>query len=549
MITRRIPMGNARRVRMAIVLGALVFTPTIDAQDLFNKRFAYESFMGNLEPVTGPSGYLFCSTVRFGLGNIDGFQFTRLDSTGSVLGTKAFTTGPLTNVMQYGSLARLRSDGTYSFLFGSRIGSGYKWSIRLFNSSPQGAMNWNRKLEYVNPDYSIYFIGAMEQAFEETPDGGYLITGLRKKPSSSQTDTVSPMIVKLDGVGNVLWNKSYDLGQMCGWHIVSQVGPSGETLFGFHADTPCMTISDNCLLTRIDPNGNTLWSKRVNGLHGMFTGTAMRNGNYVVSARDSSSLYLLELDTTGTPVWGMRYALSFSLSSWNMTVVPTMDRGFLLTASMPDSTGYFPDIYYFKVDSAGSVQWERLYGNENSGALIDLEANNDSTFTMLSMRQEGPFHWHMFYLSKLDSLGLNGCITPVDAILSAMPFSFSTIDVVLNEISPAFISQSAYVNDSTAYDPTMIESCSWPVNISEPEQGVELLVYPNPTSGKIWIKANREMQGGTLTIHDLVGRRMLSTTLLSSRTTIDLQGLPNGVYVYHAFASTGQHVSGRIIRE
>ena len=110
-------MGNARRVRMAIVLGALVFTPTIDAQDLFNKRFAYESFMGNLEPVTGPSGYLFCSTVRFGLGNIDGFQFTRLDSTGSVLGTKAFTTGPLTNVMQYGSLARLRSDGTFSFLF------------------------------------------------------------------------------------------------------------------------------------------------------------------------------------------------------------------------------------------------------------------------------------------------------------------------------------------------------------------------------------------------------------------------------------------------
>ncbi|MBK9514715.1 MAG: hypothetical protein IPO05_14070 [Flavobacteriales bacterium] len=213
----------------------------------------------------------------------------------------------------------------------------------------------------------------MEPAFEESPDGGYLITALRRYPSGSDTDTLAPMTIKLDSVGNVQWNKTYNLGETYGWHITSHVDDIGTILLGFHADTPNAIVSDNNILTKIAPNGSTIWSKRLDGFNGRLTGSTMVNGNYAVSAMDSASIYILELDTSGIPLWGKRYALTFPLWTWGASSVPTRDHGFVLTALMPDSTGS-ADVFFFKVDSLGTAQWQRAYGNSHSESLVDLNA-------------------------------------------------------------------------------------------------------------------------------------------------------------------------------
>ncbi len=538
-------MEHSKLLALLLIGSSMLTTATGHSQSLFNKGFGYAQGMGNLESVTGPRGYLICSTLRFG--DNDGISFTRFDSTGSVLFTRGIEAGPLTNVMQYGSLSRIRSDETLAFLFGSRIWSGNKWSFRIFNTSSEGALNWNRKVEYADPMYSMIFIGAMEPAFEETPDGGYLITGLMEKTTSAQIDTVAPMVVKLDGPGNILWNKTYNLGYKVGWHMVSHVDESGGTLLGFHADSVWKIVSDNCILTRMDPNGNTLWSKRVEGFEGRFTGSSKVNGRYVVSAMDSSRIYILELDTAGVPLGGKRYDMTFPLWTWGAKILPTIDHGFILTTLKPDISG-LGDVFFFKVDSLGVVLWERAYGNEYSQSLGDFVDTGDNTFTMLTSHQIWDSS-HRYYLSKLDSAGMNDCVFQAVGVLSEEPFEFSMVDVVLNEFAPPMLSQPLYANDSLAYDPEVVDICLFEVGITDVGRENEPLIYPNPTSGTVTVRMNSPLDGAMLTFFDLLGRPVRSTRLSSNGTTIDLGSLPSGLYVYQIVDYAGMTRVGKVIKE
>ena len=145
------------------------------------------------------------------------------------------------------------------------------------------------------------------------------------------------------------------------------------------------------------------------------------DGHYVVSAMDTSSIYILEMDTAGIPLWSKRYTMSFPLPTWGAGIVPTHDHGFVLTAQMPDSGGG-SDVYFFKVDSLGTAQWERAYGNENYEWLVDLVENEDNTFTMLTGTQLIQ-NWSVYYyLSGLDSTGINDCIMPANGVLTATTF-------------------------------------------------------------------------------------------------------------------------------
>lgn len=537
-------MDRLRGLRSLAVAATALTAPAASPQSLFNKAFTYFDYMGNLEPVSGPSGFLICSMVRYGTNDdIDGFQFTRFDSLGNVVLTRAFTAGPLVNVIQGGALARQRSDGTFSFLFYSHPISGYyASSLRVFNTTPQGSVNWNRKIDYADTGYSIDGLGAMDQAFEETSDGGYLITALREYPVMNTIDDVVPMIAKLDSTGDVLWNKTYDLGQKHGWHIVSCVDPNGGSLLGFHADTVWQVVSDNCILTKIDPDGTTLWSKRIDGFKGMLTGCAKVDGRYVISASDTTSLYILEMDTDGVPLWGKRYAFTLPLSTWGAGIIPTHDHGFVLRKLVPDSTGF--NTFFFKVDSLGTVQWERTYGGGFQDP-FDLVENKDSTFILLSAGMGG------FFLSRLDSSGMNDCITPVNGWLTETPITFSMVEVTLDEFAPQMDSQPLYLGDSLATDPVMIDTCFYPfqVGTSEFAHSDELLIYPVPTSGVVSVRSNGHFDGAMLSLFNALGSPVKSIRLSSSETSIDLGALPSGVYLYRVETPAGKTMSGRLIKE
>jgi len=70
--------------------------------------------------------------------------------------------------------------------------------------------------------------------------------------------------------------------------------------------------------------------------------------------------------------------------------------------------------------------------------------------------------------------------------------------------------------------------------IPDPDGSEVFNVYPNPTSGQLFIQSESEVTGATLIISDVTGRTMRTATLdLKARVaqSIDLSGFANGVYL------------------
>ncbi len=529
-----------------LVAAAAVLTSCPDyGQPLFNKAFVYEGRMGNLEPVTGPTGYLICSTNRYGsLDDIDGFQFTLLDSTGSVVHTRGFSTGPIADVMGCRALSLMRSDGSFSFLFGNW--SMDKYSLRVFNSTTLGSLNWNRKIEYSLSEYSIQCIGTIDQSFSETQDGGYLITGSRTYSASSWIDTIAPMVVKLDALGNVLWNRSFDAGPRFAWGLMSHVRPTGEVLLAFIADSTWHFPSSNRILTKINTYGNMLWSKRLDGPVGHVGGCVSTDDRYTLSSSDSSRICILEMDSAGNALWGKCYTNTQGIEFGHVRIRPTLDHGFILLTTIGNTIDpYDSDVLLFKVDSVGTIQWERTYGNPDyHQAPRDLVVNNDSSFTLLT--------WgHHHYLSRLDHLGQNECMVSANGLLTESPTTFSLVAIPLHSFESPMISQSKYAGDSTSLDPLLVDTCLYSVviGVSEHIPSPEVELFPNPTDGAITVRIAASRLGSKFVLLDLLGKEVLSTRLATIETRLDLTGLSKGVYIHCAVTSSGRSSFGRLVKE
>ena len=63
-----------------------------------------------------------------------------------------------------------------------------------------------------------------------------------------------------------------------------------------------------------------------------------------------------------------------------------------------------------------------------------------------------------------------------------------------------------------------------------PLKGETLRIYPNPASSSVTISINESLVGGTATVTDLMGSKMLAAELTTHHTTLTTTDLASGVY-------------------
>jgi len=85
------------------------------------------------------------------------------------------------------------------------------WIMQL---DPDGAVLWQRH-------YALEGI-ANATSIEPTPDGGYIVGGIRSDVESWNPDT---LVLRLDGSGGVQWQKSFNLD---GGHLLSRAAPNPD---------------------------------------------------------------------------------------------------------------------------------------------------------------------------------------------------------------------------------------------------------------------------------------------------------------------------------
>lgn len=252
-------------------------------------------------------------------------------------------------------------------------------------------------------------------SIKQTADGGYIVTGITQPKSVSNL-----ILMKLDVGGNLQWVKSFGNSVSSIGMDVQQTSDGGYILTGaIVSPTP---YSWDVFLLKTDPAGTYQWSK-------IFTAAGEEFANYVEQTKDGgfflsgysqwsvhsdADVLAIKTDAAGNVQWSNVYggskndgnARADGLSIYAGSAHQTPDGGYAI-ASETRSFGVNDsvDIWLLKLNSGGSVQWNKTYGGTNNEEPRGMDVTQDGGFAIAGWTMSFGFGEQDVYLLKTDSLG------------------------------------------------------------------------------------------------------------------------------------------------
>ncbi|GAA4450155.1 lipoprotein [Nibrella saemangeumensis] len=218
------------------------------------------------------------------------------------------------------------------------------WLVKI---NANGDKVWDKSYGGNNTDW-LYFLIA-------TPDGSFLIGGDSISPTSGNKSALpyggwDYWVVKINGNGDKLWDKSYGGSQPDGAPKAS-ISPDGGILLCGYAYSPV--------------SGNK---------------SAPNYGNY--------DIWLVKITTSGDKLWDKSYGGSDNEDY--RTLISTQDGGFLLgghslsPASGNKSTPNYGDndFWVVKINGNGDKLWDKTFGGSNRELLESIVATPDGGFLL-----------------------------------------------------------------------------------------------------------------------------------------------------------------------
>jgi hypothetical protein len=246
-----------------------------------------------------------------------------------------------------------------------------------------------------------------------TTDGGFLCVGqtnsttgdIQVSINGQNIGTEDGIIVKLDALGNVVWNQS--IGTMLDDDItdVKQTADGGFILVGNTQGTlgfdPSCTVcsSQEYWLVKLDAQGSLEWERiygssaseaassvdvTSDGGYIMVGYTQGANGNVSASPQGTSDMWVVKVDALGDLVWEKSIG-SFDFDDAR-SVKSCLDGGYIVVGTFENSTSISAttDIAVVKLAQNGDIEWQQTYGNtttdENGN---DILQNADGTFMVV----------------------------------------------------------------------------------------------------------------------------------------------------------------------
>ena len=287
---------------------------------------------------------------------------------------------------------------------GTNHGQSDIWIAKV-NSA--GSLSWNKLL---GGDFSEYAF-----SIQQTTDGGYIVAGT--STSSANGDVTGTnhsagdadyWIIKLDGTGNIVWNKllggsltelAYSIQQTTdGGYIVA-----GESTSSANGDvTGANHGNRDYWIVKLDGSGNIVWNKLLGGTGNDIAYSIQQttDGGYIVAGTSTSSAngdvtgtnhgvpdyWIVKLDGSGIIVWNK--LLGGANSEVTKSIVQTTDGGYIvagysISSANGDVTGTTHGAYDFwivKLDGSGNIVWNKLLGGSLSEFAYSIQQTTDGGY-------------------------------------------------------------------------------------------------------------------------------------------------------------------------
>lgn len=177
------------------------------------------------------------------------------------------------------------------------------------------------------------------------------------------------------------WKRSLaaDDAEVCD---VAAVGDGGYVAVG------AVTDGRDAWIAKVGSRGVVEWSSRVacgDGTDVARSVAPVVGGGYAFAgtstSTDESDIFLVGTDRNGTRQWTR--AFGGSEFDFCRTVVPARDGGFAIAGSTQSTPAEGQNMWLFKTDPVGRLEWERTYDRSSSDTLGDVVATDDGGYGLV----------------------------------------------------------------------------------------------------------------------------------------------------------------------
>ena len=295
----------------------------------------------------------------------------------------------------------------------------------------------NRVWQRTYPGPSSESDGEFASSIKATGDGGFVVGASIEEPGPQSRLSISPWILRLNGNGDVLWNRRFR--KATGGAKAQPTSDGG--LIGLMAINQGNSGDYHPWLVKLDAGGNVQWQKRyeaptpeISGATSIIettTGFTVVVSHYDVAKREQA--WIFEIDPTGQLRPG-GFARNFgdALSDIVLDARATADGGVLFVGSKEVAGGQRV-LWIVRLDSVGNVVFERGYvggiGVQFGYAAIPT---SDGGYAALGIDDNG-----YFAVFKLDSFGNIGtCLSTVSSGAAELLPRVVSVNVGARSVSP-----------------------------------------------------------------------------------------------------------------
>lgn len=240
----------------------------------------------------------------------------------------------------------------------------------------------------------------------QTSDGGYAIAGSTQSFGTGNGDF---WLVKIDMLGIVQWNRTYDSGKSndCAYSTI-QSSDGGYAIAG---SAGSIHSNADFWLIKTDPLGNELWNKTYGGVNADWAYSVIQtsDGGYALTGATYSfgagidDIWLIKTDSSGNAMWNKTYGGLDYDAAWS--VVQTADSGYAMAGYTVSFSVGSCDFWLVKTDAEGNVQWDGKYGGPSQDQAFSMIQTADGGYALAGFTYSYGAGVSDFWLVKTDGFG------------------------------------------------------------------------------------------------------------------------------------------------
>jgi hypothetical protein len=267
----------------------------------------------------------------------------------------------------------------------------------LIKTDRNGLEEWRRTFGGARDDWGY--------TVQQSTDSGYIFIGSTQLSGAGESDV---WLLKTDPHGVIQWERTFGGGQPDYGYFMQEVPGGGYILLG---ETSSMGMgARDAYLIRTDGEGNLLWSQTF-GDSSDDIGYALwqtDDGGYVITGFTDhqniaqEDLWVFKTDAAGAVQWERVYDTSFG--AVGRSILQTMDGNYVIAGFLMWGSATY-DFWLVNVDSVGNLIWDRTFGWDGDERAAALGQTSDGGFIMAGLTSSVGAGLHDAWLVKTDGEG------------------------------------------------------------------------------------------------------------------------------------------------